>query len=489
VAAEPDAMDEIITRCARLPLALSIAAARAATHPDFSLAALSGELDRTTGGLDAFEDDDAAADVRTVFSWSYRALSAGAAALFRLLGLHPGPDITLPAAASLTGLAPRRVRGLLAELTGAHLLVEAVPGRYAFHDLLRAYAAELATAHDSAEDRHAATHRMLDHYLHTAYAADSLLTHRRDPITLPHAVQGAAPEKPTDSRQSLAWFTAEYPVLLAAVEEAPAAGFDTYTWQLASTLTTFLDRRGQWQVLAGAHTTALDTALRRRDKTGQANAHRGLGLAEDRLNHPDGAHSHYVRALDLFNELGNHAGQARSHQNLGRLSSAQGHYPEALAHARQTLVHYQAADDPGGQAIALNHIGWYHTKLGDHRQALPHCQQALALVQELGDLNGQAHTWDSLGYIHRHLGQYRQAIDCYRKALDLFRTTGDRVSEAIGLAYLGDTHHAAADPDAARKAWEQALDILDRLEHPDAQQVRTKLHDLHTAETASPGPR
>jgi hypothetical protein len=100
-AAEPEAVDEIIARCARLPLALTIAAARGATHPEFPLAALAGELRDPAGGSDAFAAGDAATDVRGVFSWSYRALSADAARLIRWFGLHSGPDIPLPAAASL----------------------------------------------------------------------------------------------------------------------------------------------------------------------------------------------------------------------------------------------------------------------------------------------------------------------------------------------------------------------------------------------------
>ena len=103
-----------------------------------------------------------------MFSWSYRALTAPAARMFRLLGLHPGPDITTAAAASLAAIPPGQARALLTELTRAHLLAEHAPGRYTFHDLLRAYASELASAQDGPADRDAAVHRLLDHYLHTA---------------------------------------------------------------------------------------------------------------------------------------------------------------------------------------------------------------------------------------------------------------------------------------------------------------------------------
>jgi hypothetical protein len=143
VSAEPVAVDEIATWCARLPLALTIVAARVATHPDFPLAAVAAELRDTPSVLDALDDGEPATNVRAVFSCSYRTLGTEASRLFRLLGLHPGPDLAAPAAASLADVPIQRVRPLLAELARAHLIAEHTPGRYVLHDLLRAYATEL----------------------------------------------------------------------------------------------------------------------------------------------------------------------------------------------------------------------------------------------------------------------------------------------------------------------------------------------------------
>ncbi len=179
VAAEPAAVTAIITACAGLALALSVVTARAAANPRLMLAALAEEL-RETGGLDALDAGDTLTNVRTVFSWSYQALSEPAARMFRLLGLHAGPDIGAPAAASLAGVPVAGARAALTELTRAHLLTDRGGGRFTFHDLLRAYAAELADTHDSAVDRRAAIRRVLDHYLHTAYHADGLLRRSRE---------------------------------------------------------------------------------------------------------------------------------------------------------------------------------------------------------------------------------------------------------------------------------------------------------------------
>jgi DNA-binding SARP family transcriptional activator len=168
---EPSAGYELATLCARLPLALAIVAARAAGRPGLALAELAAELRDRHRRLDALEAGDPATDVRAVFSWSYEELSAPCARLFRLLGLHPGPDITPAAAASLAAIPASQARRLLGELARAHLLTEHVPGRFTFHDLLRAYAAEQARTRHSDTERRAATHRLLDHYLHTAGAA------------------------------------------------------------------------------------------------------------------------------------------------------------------------------------------------------------------------------------------------------------------------------------------------------------------------------
>jgi DNA-binding SARP family transcriptional activator/tetratricopeptide (TPR) repeat protein len=474
VAAEPHAVDEIITLCARLPLALALAAARAATHPGFGLAVLAGELREARGGLDEFAGADLTTDVRAVFSWSCQQLSPEAARLFRLLGLHPGPDVAAPAAASLAGLPVGKVRPLLAELARVHLVTERAPGRYTFHDLLRAYATELAHSHHTGDDLRAATQRMLDHYLHTAHTADSLLNpHRDDPTTLPPVPAGVGPEHLADRERALAWFVTEHPVLLAAIRQV--AGFDAHVWQLAWTLTRFLGYQGYWHDSVDALSAALDAARRLADPLGQAFAHRLLGCDYVQLGRYEDARTHLQDALDLYRGAGDNIGQAHAHRHYSWMLERQERHREALAHARQSLDLFRAGGHRAGQARALNAIGWFHALLGGHEEALNYCQQALDLQKELGDRFGQAETWDSLGYAHHHLGRHARAITCYQTAIELYREFDHRYSEADTLASLGDAQHAAGDLESARTAWRRALDVLDQLGHPDAAEVRAKL--------------
>ena len=245
VATQSEVVGELVELCARLPLALNITAARAGMRPDFPLAVFAAELRETRDRLAVLDAGDPATNVRAAFSWSYQTLSPAAARMFRLLGIHPGPDITTPAAASLTALDRDQARTALNELTHAHLLTEHTPGRYTFHDLLRAYATEQSHTHDTDEQRSQALHRALDHYIHTVRRADRLLNSPggRAPLAVPEPEPGVTPETPADDQQAWNWFTAEYQVLLAAIARAAAHGLDARIYQLAETLPIFYRQR------------------------------------------------------------------------------------------------------------------------------------------------------------------------------------------------------------------------------------------------------
>jgi tetratricopeptide (TPR) repeat protein len=478
LAAEPGAVEDIIEGCGRLPLALAVVAARAAARPDFPLAALASQLSNNRGNLDAFVTGDPGSEIRTVFSWSYDALLADAARLFRLLAIHPGPDVTPAAAASLAGMPARQARTLLAELAWAHLVDEATPGRYTFHDLLFAYAAELAGTHDSGREQRAALHRMLDHYLHTACAASQRISAPGDPVVPAPAQDGVTPESPADLQQALAWFTTERPVLMAMVQRAASAGFPTHAWQLAWSITAHLNRQGRWPDLASIQHTALHAARQQADLAGQALAHHGLGSANNMMGLNDAAYGHHLSALDLWAKLGHRTGQAHVHIAIGEVFDQQGRPADALRHGQRALDLYREAGDQRGGASAQANVGWYHCMLGDYQQALTDCEEALGQHRRLGNQFGQACAWDTVGYAHQRLGNHQQASDCYRSALNLIRTAGVRLTEAQILAHIGDNHQAVGDHAAARATWHDALVILEDLGHPDASPLRGKLHDL-----------
>jgi DNA-binding SARP family transcriptional activator len=434
VAAEPEAVEEIITLSGRLPLALALVAARAAAHPQFPLAAIAGDLRAAQGSLDAFTGEGGT-DVRAVFSWSYRMLSPLAARLFRLLSRQAGPEISLAAAASLAALPARQARALLAELTRARLLTEYSPGRYSLHDLLRSYAAELCAETDPDSHRDAATARLLGHYLHSARHSHLLLQPLQRLPALELQAAGAQPEQPGDYAAALAWFTAEHRVLEAAVRYAARHGLVRYAWQLAYVMTPFYQRCGFWHDWAATARVARVLLAR----------------------------------LDLPAE------QAYLHSNFGSVLSRLGRHEKAMTHHRRALELYRAAGLRIGAAYAMEGIGSCANRLGQPGQAISSITAAMDIHIELGDSYGEAGSWESLGDSYQLLGEYGAAASCLERAMALFRRLGSRADEAGILTALGDIQLSAGEPDAARVSFQQALAIFGELRLPQAEQVRGRL--------------
>jgi tetratricopeptide (TPR) repeat protein len=453
-------------------------AARISTRPTFPIAAVAEELSDAATRLDALDAGDPQADLRTVFSWSYHALSTDAARLFRLLGLHPGPDIALPAAASLAGVTTRQVRPLVAELARASLLTEHRPGRFVLHDLLRAYAGERGRLEDIDAEQHEAVRRALDHYLHTGFAASRLLSPTRGSITLAPPAPGVTPEVLTNRLQAVAWFSTELAVVLAAIRNAAQFGFDAHSWQLEWTIGEFLDQHGHWHDYATSCRTALAAAQRLGSREAEALILRGLARACTRLGARTDAHTHLDRALDVYRELGDPNGQAAIHLAFGRLLEPQGHPAEALTHAQQALELYRAAGNPTGQVNALNGIGWCHSQLGNYAETLTSAREALRLASGIEGC-AVAGIWDTLGYAHDRLGNHSEAITCFQEALAAAREQRDVNFEIEALTRLGDVHHFMGDVDAARESWRQAL-AVHRVHgrQQDAAEVERKLHEL-----------
>ncbi|WP_329538499.1 tetratricopeptide repeat protein (plasmid) [Streptomyces sp. NBC_01450] len=488
VDAEPEAVDTIISLCARLPLALAVTAARAAMRAAFPLSAIADELREQAVGLDAFDDGDATTDVRAVFSWSYDALTPGAARLFRLLALHPGPDIALPAAAGLAGLGLPRTRRLISELLESHLVAETALGRYASHDLLRAYATELAESLEPPAELHAARQRMFDHYLHGAYQAFALLNLVRPLIDLEPPAEGAhAEEFGADVDRARAWVGTEWHVLTTVVGTAAAHHFDRHTWQLAWATSYHVYIRGRWRDLRALRVAGLAAARRLGDPAAEADALQGLAGALGGLGRFEEARTYVEQAIDLLGRADDQKSLADCHNTLVWVADRQGDLETALAasHSALRLCRAEERRRPGdvraraGVASALNAVGWMLSRGGRDHEGLEHCRQALRIWTELGHDVFAANTWDSIGYAHHHLGEYDQAVAAFRDALYLFRRQHDNPwSIANTLNRLAEACWSAGRRDAARDAWTEALEIFERLGHKDAEVIRARLTDL-----------
>ncbi|WP_394620730.1 BTAD domain-containing putative transcriptional regulator [Lentzea sp. JNUCC 0626] len=458
--AEPDAVDTVVRRCARLPLALAVAGARAATQPEFPLAALADEL----ADLDAFaDDDDVTADLRSVFSHSCKALSPPALRLFGLFGLMPGSDISHAGAASLAGTAPAETGDLLAELARANLIDEPEPGRFTCHDLLRDYAAELAP--DS--ERDAALHRLLDHLALTAVEAGVAYTPSRHRPATPDSAPGVIVQRFGTHEDALAWLMAEHPTLMAAMPH----GTTEQTWLMGWSLADALDRQARYRDLLTSQQLAVAAVEKLGDTDGLGRSLINLGRSLSRVDRPQEAVAALHRALDVYE--GNPAGQAGVLLNIAMLCPDD-RIEEALEHTRRGLALFEEVGDAYGQANALTGLAWGHGKLGEYALTVEYAERAMRMWQEMDHLIGQAEAWDNLGTGYLGLGEHAQAVRAYTRSSELFRLGGDIPLEAGSYEQLGDTHAAAGDAELARQAWQRSAELRTRA-GLSADQVRAKL--------------
>lgn len=180
-------------------------------------------------GLDALDSDDPTASLPTVLSWSLHHLTAQQRQAFALLGIAPGPDTTLPAAAQLLNLPKRDTHSVLRALVDASLIDRVPNGRYSMHDLIRAYATTIADDLPG-EVRESALRRVLDFYTHTAHTADRLLDPHHDPTRLAPPIRGIQPHPLPDATAALVWFDTEHACLLAAQHTATTHHWHSTVW-------------------------------------------------------------------------------------------------------------------------------------------------------------------------------------------------------------------------------------------------------------------
>lgn len=357
VEAESHAADILIERCARLPLALAIVAAQAAAIPDYQLSELAAELSSDQSLLDALSiDDDADASMRSVLATSYRALRSPAAQVFRLLGVHPGPDIGAAAAVALSGFAPAGTRRALAELVRHNLLDEFLPGRYRLHSLLRAYAVERGTQEETDAGRSEAMDRVADYYLRTGITAALQLNPHRESIAVESSRPDVTPTVIDGYERAMGWFTAEEACLLAMLDHAVRLGHDLRAWRLAWVLAPFLDLQGNLQALVASQKIALAAAERLGDAAGAAAAHRYLARAYNRLDRDDEAETHLQHALAIYRRLDDRDGQANTLYDLAEIRGLQHRNRQAMTDAQAALELYEAVGNASGARDAAELI-------------------------------------------------------------------------------------------------------------------------------------
>ncbi|GAA2214997.1 tetratricopeptide repeat protein [Nonomuraea monospora] len=502
-AADPSAVATLAARCARLPLALRIAAELAVSRPALPLRTLAAELAAPSTPPEPadvrprLELLDAGGDPRTavvsVFSWSIRHLPPAAARTFRLLGLHPGADFDVHAAAALTGRDLKRTRKEVETLTRAHLLHENTPARYGMHDLLRAYAVRLVTP----EEPDAALARLAAYYVAAAATAmDGLYpaeTHRRPPVDpqdtpLPELAGTDAARRWLDAeRPNLVAVAAHRPMLAAIMYRYLGAGLTTDALTLHSRAHRAADEAGDregaaWALLGlgeahlemGQHDRAaglFGRALASFDEAGQGVgagiAMTSLGRVELRQGNLDAAHRHLESALTRCRSAGDPTGQARVLNILGIVAERLGRTDRAIGHYRKALALFRRTGDLSGEAAILNNLSIAEQHAGRPDRAVGHCEQALVLFRRLGDVSGEASTLDNLAGAQARLGRHAVAAEHFERAYALYREIGDREGQAWALNGLGETALATGRPGDAVACHEAALAVAAEIGAPD----------------------
>ena len=478
VDADHAATTRLLHRTGRLPLALAVVAARAAAQPDASLGDLDGQLAGAGSRLDAFISTDERSNLRAVFSWSYESVSRPAARVFRLFGLHPTPDLTLDAAVSLTGQGDRVLHPLVQELLSANLVGPWAGGRLVLHDLLHAFAAELADVRLTPRERSSAVRRTLDHYAHTAEAAADLIVPVRDRAT-PLAAAGAAVTTEFDDAEAAAtWFTQNRKALLACPDLALSHGLLPHAWRTGWAVADLLVSTAAWECLE----THLETVLRAAERDAAdhaiARAHQLLGRAHRHLDHPERAAIHLTQAFTAALATGDTMAQARAMTGLATLAEDREDWATSLLHDRATLALAEAEGLRGIVAETLNHVGWDLAQLGRFREAAAYCTRSLVVAQELGHRRAEAAAWDSLGLVNRRRGRLSDALTTYTRALQIRRELDHQVGVGKTHIALGDTYADLGSSLEAAGHWQAGIEILDRVSPVRARSERRRLAGL-----------
>lgn len=495
IAAEPHATDAIIARCARLPLALAVVAARAASQSEFPLAVIADQLG-AANRLDLLSAVDLRGDVRAVLTWSYDALPAEAARLFRLLGHHPGPDISIAAVAALGGLPVARARQLVTNLTAANLLTESSPDRYVLHDLLRLLSVELSGGHDH-EAGEAATLRMYDYYRLSTWQA----------VTLVRPTSGAPPDSDAahglaDRDEAIAWLNTELPNIVALAQHCARSPATTghIIVELLHALRSYLPSRGRWDdfvtlatfvseatkvhddapgralalaclAIVDRRAGQFDSALARLkeslairqaigDPHGEAVCLDAIGMVLDSTNQPVAAIRCMARGLRLHRRLRATASCATTLHNMAEAYAHAGRLPAARRFLERSLRLRQAAADPFGEACTSVVLGQVHGLLGDPATAACWLDIGIAQSKTVGYHES---TWTGLvcrskiRLLHNDTTAAQQDL---AEAASIAHETGDQYATATTLRQWGQLYEAIGEPHNARNCTDQASAIL-----------------------------
>jgi tetratricopeptide (TPR) repeat protein len=454
---------ELATLCARLPLALRIAAERAISRPWRSMRTLIDDLRDESGLWDALtaEDDDESDAVRTVFAWSYRALPPEAGRLFRCLGLHPGPDFRTEAAAALADLTVPETRRLLDSLVGAHLLEQVQPDRYQFHDLLRLYALNQARTEESPQTCQEAVRRIVLWYLHSLTEARTFLAPEAAPLSLP-APAGTAAELDGHS-DAHTWFELEEWNLRATVGFADELHLPELAWLLAAALYPVYANRNQIDHWIATSEIGLAAARQLPDPHGEAILLESLGKANAQAVRLSTAVQFQTEALTIHTRLGNVVGRITSTNAIGLAHLRAHELPAALSRFESAAGLADEIDSAYWRATATNNTANVYLELERFDEADDLLGHALADYEQLRLPGHRGDVLRGLSHADRGRDRFQTAQEHIGEALDIARQHNNLAWEAFWLVESGQVLAGLGDLPDALTAFQRASMLHRRL--------------------------
>jgi tetratricopeptide (TPR) repeat protein len=457
ITTDPAAASRLAATCGGLPLALQITASILKADPTLTAAELADELAEEWARLDRMRFEDGSGtggqSVAAAFELSYRRLDGTAARVFRLLTVNPGPDVSLPAAATLADLPAARMRPVLSGLSRAHLIepVSGATARWRMHDLVRLFAKRLGDREEDSHTREQAALRLILFYIRMAYAADEHLR------PLPGMVVA---EAFTGREEALTWLDAERASLIGAVSMSAAVGVDKAAASLALDLAPYLKWRRRFDDLAATATMSLDAGRRLGDRQIESKSLNNLAVALQETRRFEEAITTYQDAAALYRDTGDRHGEGIALNNLGTVLGQVRRFGEALTAYQDAAAIFRDTGDRHGEGNALNNLGTVLQNVRRFGEAMTALEDAAALYRDTGDRHGEGMSLDNLGTVLEGVRRFDEAITAHQDAAAIFRETGDPHGEGTALTNLGTALREVRRFDEAITAHQDAAAIF-----------------------------